>query len=143
MKPDILWFILPKSFTTKFHVSNGCQLMHSRNNYLLEFIAPNKVELINFLILSNSILCQIPNKALSSFCIFLCLQSVIFDLHLPIFFWLISMCLFLDLWWKDCWCRKNFIKVLKLLTCLLFIRICHWITIYLSHIWKSVYNKSS
>ena len=86
-----------------FVLERLCQLLDGLNDNFLEGFAPDGVQLIDFRILRNRELSQIIDKVLRCLSILLCLQSVIFDLLLPIFLALITMRLLLNLWRKDGW----------------------------------------
>ena len=131
------------SFVVELMAAGLRQLLNRINNDLLELFTPNGIQLINFLILSNSKLRQIPNKALSSFSILFGLKSIVFDLQLPILLTLITMGLLLNFWREDCWGGEDFVKVLELLPRLLLVGICNLIAVDFRNIWKSVDNERS
>ena len=119
------------------------QFLDSSNYNALELFTPNRVQLIDLLVLLNCELGEISHKALSSFRVFLGLESIVLNLLLSIFFGLICVRLFLDLWRENCWRRKNLVEMLELLSSLVLIRVGYTLTIDLCYIWETVYNKSS
>lgn len=91
------------------------ELLDGLDDDFLEGLAPNRVELVYFLVLLNCELSQVAYKALSSFGILFSLQPIVLDLLLSVFFALVTVGLLLDFRREDCWSRQDFVEVLELL----------------------------
>ena len=87
----------------------------------MEGLAPDRVELVYFLVLLDCELSQVTDEALGCFGILFSLQPVVFYLLLSVFLALIAVGLLLDFGRKDGWGRQDFVKVLELLPGLLLV----------------------
>ena len=115
---------------------------YSINDYILELVSPNCIQLIYLLILAYDEWSQCTNETLSRLCIFFGLNPIIFDLLLSIFFAVI-VCFILNFWREYCRSWKNFIKVLKLLSSSLFVIIGNGFSVYFVDIWETINYKST
>ena len=119
------------------------EFLNCSNNDLLELISPDWVELIDLLVLLNSILGKVTYETLGRLSILFGLKSIVFHLLLSIFLRFVSMRFLLNLWRKNCWSWQNFVKMLKLLPCFMLIRVADSLSINFSNIRESVDNECS
>ena len=122
------------------HAAVG-ELLHGAVDDLLKLVAPDRVELVDFLVLVDSVLREVANEWLGCFSIFLGLQPIVLDLLLPVLLALVTVTLLLDFGWKDCWSREDLVEVLELLPCFVLIRVGHGLSIDLVDIRKPIHNE--
>lgn len=119
------------------------QFFDGLDDDFLEGLAPNRVELVDFLVLLHSKLSQVANETLSGLCILFGLQPIILNLLLTVFFAFVTVSLFLDLGRENRRSRQDFVEVLELLASLLFVRVRHLVSVYFCYIREAIHNKGA